>query len=212
MASIETTQSDIALMIDNETLALGPDAYLTQVGLIVVDTRNGDILVGPEGFWLTTVGQESRKIDPDTVRWWLTQDPNVIQSVFAPQHGMPRTTPGELFDRIKDLVQLHPGMTVWASPAMFDLAQLTHLWEGRKPWKYNQERDMMTLYKLLDPQGKLQPAANDMGHNAVEDAKWQAEYLVALLRRLRELEAGASMGPAEWAMQLSRLPSDPVGA
>lgn len=194
MATIETTNSDIALMIDNETLALGPDAFLTQIGLCVANVKTREYLIEPSGFWLTTEGQEGRKIDTDTVRWWLNQDPKVIRSVLAPPDNAKRTTPKQLFGIIKGIVDLYPGMEVYASPAMFDLPQLTLLWEGRKPWKYNQERDMMTLYKKLDPQGALHPPQADgsMGHNAVYDAKWQMEYLFNLLERLKNVGAAAA--------------------
>lgn len=202
METIEKTQDDTALMIDLETLALGPDAYVTQVGLCVADTRTREYLVSGKCFWLTHVGQEQRVIDPDTVRWWMGQDPKVVASVFAPVPGEARSTPQEVFDYIKQMTDATP-MTVWASPAMFDLSMLTHLWGGKKPWKYSQERDMMTLYKLVDPEGKLRPANNGMGHNAMADARWQMDYLFRLLDNLRD---GA--GPAEWAMKLSRIPGD----
>lgn len=189
MATIEAIHSDIAMMIDNETLALGPDAFVTQVGMCVANLKTREYIIGPNGYWLSTVGQDDRVIDPGTVRWWLQQDPAVIRSVLAPPDGMKRVTREEMFRELKTIVDLYPGMTVWGSPAMFDLPMLTHLWEGRKPWKYSAERDMMTLYKELDPEGALHPPQADgsMGHNAVYDAKWQMEYLFNLKEHLRNM-------------------------
>lgn len=194
MASIDAVKSDIAMMIDNETLALGPDAFVTQVGICVANVVTREYIVQPQAYWMTTEGQDARVIDTGTVRWWLNQDPKVIRSVLAPDEGHVRTTPQQLFNVCKNLADSAPGMTVWASPAMFDLSMLTHLWGGRKPWKYNSERDMMTLYKHLDPEGAMRPvdASADMAHNAAADAKWQMEYLFNLLAHLRELTAHPS--------------------
>lgn len=188
MATIEKNPpSDIALMIDIETLSLRPDAFVTQVGYCVANTRTREYLVQPTNYFLGDISQEGRHKDFDTIRWWMKQDPKVQASVFAVDD---RKGPSPLFMHLQRLVETHAA-TVWASPAMFDLAILTSLWEGKKPWKYNAERDMMTLYKLLDPTGALQPPNNSMGHDAAADAAWQMEYLFKLLDRVRALEDAA---------------------
>lgn len=187
MATIDTVQSDIALMLDIETLSLRPDAHVTQIGYCVANTRTREMLVEGRNLWMLSDPQADRHIDTGTVRWWLNQDPKVIATVLAPSQ---RTSPQEAFDILAGIVKANEGITVWGSPAMFDLPILTSLWGGRKPWRYNYERDMMTLYKVLDPQGAMQPPAADghMGHDAATDAKWQMEYLFNLLHYLRALQ------------------------
>lgn len=190
MATVEKQpDGPIAMMIDCETLGLGSDVFVTQVGICIANTETREYLYPPTNFY-PTIGQDHRRIDFNTVRWWVKQDPKVIASVFETPEGHKRCTPKELFDAIKAAVDAHPGITVWGSPAMFDLPLLSHLWEA-KPWKYNFERDMMTLYKLLDPKGELQPPNNGMGHDAAADAHWQMEYLFKLLDRVRQLERDA---------------------
>jgi hypothetical protein len=200
MATVDTVQPDVALMIDIETLSLRPDAFVTQVGLCVANTRTREYLKQPTNYWLSPVWQKGA-IDFDTVKWWMNQDPKVAAGVFnAPKRALnpdieDRVSPRELFHIIEAIVKAHAGITVWGSPAMFDLPVLTSMWSndaqsaGSKPWKYNSERDMMTLYKYLDPEGKLQPPANDKAHDAAADAQWQMEYLFRLMDRLRMLEA-----------------------
>jgi len=182
---VEQVFSDRALMIDNETFALGPNAYLTQVGLCVANLRTREYEIPPTNFWMTQAGQEGRIIDVETVAWWVQQKPEISHGVLMVPEGTERTHPDVLFQRIKEIVDKEEGTTVWASPAMFDLAQLTSLWDGRKPWKYNMERDMMTLYKLIDPQGVLAPPENDSAHNAGADAGWQMECLFNLMHHLK---------------------------
>ena len=88
---------------------------------------------------------------------------------------------------MKIIVDAHPDITVWGSPAMFDLPILTSLWKGEKPWLYNYERDLMTLYKTFDPLGKLKPAENGMAHDALADALWQGKYLLNLNEEISRL-------------------------
>lgn len=187
MATVDTVQSDIAMMIDIETMSLRPDALVTQIGYCVANVKYATYVIQPTSVWLTAVGQESRHVDPDTFRWWMQQDPKVIASVLA---AAERTKPDDVFNIFQSIARENPGMTVWGSPAMFDLPVLTGLWGGKKPWRYNYERDMMTLYKLLDPAGEMQPEANSMGHDAAADAQWQMEYLFRLMQELRRLQAG----------------------
>lgn len=198
MATIEKAPDpDNVMMIDIETLALGPRAFVTQFGVCVANVKTREYLVKPTNYWLSKENQADRLIDFDTVRWWMTQDPKVSAGVFnAPKladgsekNGSKedRVSPKELFFIAEALVKTH-NCTVWGSPAMFDLAILTDLWGTRKPWKYNAERDMMTLYKLIDPQGVLHPPNNVAQHDAAADAGWQMEYLFNLLARTEVLQ------------------------
>lgn len=176
-----------ALMIDIETLSLRPDAFVTQVGYVVADLDTGKQFLPPTNLWLTD--DQTGDKDMDTIRWWMTQEKAVAKTVFD---AKTRTTPDGVFSVFKGLVDHLPGLTVWGSPAMFDLPILTSMWGGRKPWKYNMERDMMTLYKELDPHGLLKPPPNNMAHDAASDAAWQMDYLLALRRKLAAMDAAYS--------------------
>lgn len=190
MATIEQQlASPVALMVDIETLSLRPDAFVTQVGICVTNTETREYLKPPTNYWMSDVWQQDRRIDFSTVRWWMAQDRTVAAGVFnappRPDGREDRVSPRELFHVIETTVKTYEGITVWGSPAMFDLPVLTSLWGGEKPWKYNFERCMMTLYKLIDPTGALQPPENGKGHDAATDAHWQMEYLLNLLEKLR---------------------------
>lgn len=189
MATIETVHSPIAMMIDIETLGLTPHSYVTQIGICIANTKTREYLLQPVNFWMLPedVAQEHRDIDPNTVGFWIKQTvekPHVAMGVFFPPEGTERVPACEVFNHIKRLIDGQEGLTVWASPAMFDLSMLTDLW-GSKPWSYKQERDMMTLYKLLDPNGDWAPPENEAVHDAAADARWQMEYLFNLLDLLR---------------------------
>lgn len=199
MATIEKQpDSGIVLMIDNETLSLRPTAHLTQIGFVVGDYKTRQILVPRTTVWMTD-DQPKADIDLGTVRWWMGQDQKVSKGVFMPPEGSQRVTAKELANVFKEYVAEYPDMTVYASPAMFDLPQLTHLFDGRKPWKYNAERDLMTLYKHIDPFGELQPPQNDTHHDAGSDAEWQFHYLCNVMDKFAKMENvyRAVTGPKE---------------
>lgn len=172
------------LMIDIETLELLPTAYVTQVGFCVFDEETGAFLHNPKNFYIDD--SQPGDVGIDTISWWMHQSDGARKAVF-PQHVI-KISPGEMFDIFEDIVK-DCSPCVWGSPAMFDLPILTHMWGGKKPWVYNMERDMMTLYKLVDPKGILKPAANALAHDAASDADWQARYLINLLQALKTLQA-----------------------
>jgi hypothetical protein len=181
----DTNRSTVALMLDVETLATTPDAHVVQVGWCVGNWATREILVHPQTRWMTD--EPRGRFDPETARWWLTQDPAVIRRVFLTDEDR-RTTVHKLRHELSLAVE-HYGCDVWASPAMFDLPIINSLFMRAglsRAWKYNAERDMMTLYKLVDPEGKLQPPDNEMAHDAGYDALWQLQYLFNLMDSLRQ--------------------------
>lgn len=191
MATEEKVFSSIVLMIDNETLSLRPDACIVQVGYCVANVVTKEFLVRPTDLNLRGDGGF---IDANTVRFWANQPDEARLAVLNPDAEFVR--PHDVYNTFKALVDSYPGLTVWASPAMFDLPQLTTSWGGRKPWKYGAELDMGTLYKLLDPHGALKPAHRGTQHVASADAEWQMHYLFNLMDKLLRSSAGFEYGKA----------------
>lgn len=175
-----------ALMIDIETLSLKPTAMVHQVGYMIANLATGEVYVPPTNVWVHP-DQVGTVIDFDTVRWWMAQDAAVAKKVFSmPDEN--RLSPKHLFSLFQsEVLAFDPD--VYASPAMFDLPVLTNLWGGNKPWEYNRERDMMTLYKWLDPQGLLEPPPIENAHDAASDAKWQMDYLMALYKKVLSIQS-----------------------
>lgn len=183
-----------AIMIDIETLSLKPTALVTQIGYCAADLLSGEYLIEPRNLWMQA--QPGGVIDLDTVRWWMKQSEEARKTVFDVE-GLPEHTPVEAFVALRDAYQLLGGkdedVTVWASPVGFDLPILTNMWDGQKPWPYNQERCLMTLYKMLDPQKLLKPA-NALEHDAASDAKAQMDNLIAIIQANPTLTQGALNG------------------
>lgn len=179
----------IALMIDIEALGLSPDARILQVGWCVGDLTTKQVVSAPSSRLIDVDGQATRTVDFSTLSWWMEQDKAVSAAVFNMRVW--RVTLQDLFEELERVLSLWKDCTVWASPAMYDLPMLTHAWGGKKPWKYNVERDMMTLYKLLDPKGELKPPPNGKAHDAGADAEWQLQYLFRLFDYVQGWAQGA---------------------
>lgn len=179
-----------ALMIDIETLSLTPVALVTQLGMCAANLRSGEYLMQPKNLFVDTYPHGG--VDLDTISWWMRQSDAARQAVY-PENAL-RLLPDALLQIIsgwyEDLGGKEDGVTVWASPAMFDLPILTHMWHGKKPWPYYMERDLMTLYKMLDPEKKLKPT-NPVEHDAASDAKAQMDHLIAIFQANPTILQGA---------------------
>jgi hypothetical protein len=184
-----------ALMIDIETLSLRPTAQVVQVGFCGADLATGEYLIQPVNLYV--LAQPNGYIDMDTVRWWMQQSDAARKAVYALPEDAVAVTACQVFNLLRVAYQQlcvgeeKPSATVWGSPAMYDLPILTNMWADAhmavpgspdtKPWPYFMERDLMTLYKMLDPD-KLHKPANPLEHDAASDAKAQMEHLIAIFR------------------------------
>jgi len=186
-----------ALMIDIETLGLHPTAVVHQIGFCGADLSTGKYEYPPTNLYLKTTAHTG--VDFETVCWWMRQSDAARNAVFPAD--VYRMTVQEAHEVLKDAYEQmggkDAGATVWASPAMFDLPMLTHTFGtvipepgDVKPWPYYMERDLMTLYKMLDPEKLLKPT-NPIEHDAASDAKAQMDHLIAIFQANSTLLQGA---------------------
>jgi hypothetical protein len=163
------------LMLDCETLALTPDAVVTQIGAVFFDLQYPEAAAHGQTWWPDLAEQAGRRIDVNTVMWWMQQSDHARKSLIVAPHK--REKKREILAHLTKLMTVHNVETVWAKPAMFDLPLLTDYF-GAKPWSHRVERDMQTIVRMYDPEGKLAPAGDpDKAHDAAYDALWQCQYL-----------------------------------
>jgi len=187
-----------ALMIDIETLGLNPVSNVHQIGFCAANLRTGNYILLPTNIYVRPAA--GTFTDFDTVCWWMQQSDAARKAVFSPEDAA-LTDVIALFWQLRHIYEIRlggkdAGATVWASPAMFDLPMLTHTFSlalnkrDAKPWPYYVERDLMTLYKMLDPEKKLKPT-NPVEHDAASDAKAQMDHLIALFQANQAILKGA---------------------
>lgn len=164
------------VMIDLETLDTRPSAAIVSIGAVIFDPRTGvcdDGTLYMELDWRDQVEFHDRTKDPDTVAWWKKQ-PAIVRASLNP------VNPIELPDALEILRQFIPAedSKVWANGDDFDIPILDDAYykDGSlKPWKFWNTRDCRTIKDLYQSmRGEFQRPAQDVRHNALEDAKQQA--------------------------------------
>lgn len=166
--------TDVNVMIDLETLGLGPDAMVLSIGAVVFDMEKG---LG-DTFYLEISPETSPgKMDVGTVKFWMEQ---AKEGNMPPMNGI--WFHDEAFYNFYAWLQAVcnyklDDLIIWSNGTDFDIPKCK-----KAPWKYNNVRDCRTVFKLC---GHLVDKTARTGyHNALADAKWQAEYLIQLLKVL----------------------------
>ncbi len=178
----------IDVMIDLETLGTDNDAHILSIGAVVFDRVTGAI---PDEFYASNLTcEQGRKVDIDTVRWWMQQDKDA-KDIFS---GEPVTIGLALLELKRwfaesvcaDDSRIHP--LVWGNGSTFDISILTHACNqaGMEiPWRFWDVRDVRTVVDLAA--GKVDKKSypfNGTKHNALDDARHQVWYLVPMIQAL----------------------------
>lgn len=167
------------VMIDIETLGTGRDAAIVQIGAVSFDLDQGVTAELAADIDLTD--PQLGVIDADTVRFWLNQSNEARSAVLLTQSGRV-----PLKQALRWLANFVGGAGyVWAKPPQFDLRILRDAYARVGldcPWPHYNERDLRTLLTV----GKLMRAPKvrrtGVQHVAVDDARYQAEQALAVLR------------------------------
>jgi len=180
------------IMIDLETMASGAYAAITEIGAVAFDMDGGTILSEfSRHVRLATAVEAWCVIDPDTVKWWMSQEEAARVGWVRGQES------GSHFDiALEDLaawVKSQKADGVWSHGATFDLVVLQHAYErvSRKikpQWHYRDARDTRTLFwlcKPFDPWAEEAPAG-EVKHCALDDARRQARAVVRAVAHLKQ--------------------------
>lgn len=180
-------------MLDIETLATVPGAVILSIAAVEFEIETGK--TGREFFWKIDLKDSMANgfhIDPDTLLWWLEQDPEVLKQNIKPD-GM--TKPLRMV--MEDIVHtfnytLDKDIQVWGNSNRFDLGILIPYIQkvtNTPIWKYSKERDVRTLVSLNpDIKGEVVAKAKEEGqdlHNPIVDCKLQIEYCSKIYKSLK---------------------------
>ena len=167
------------LMLDIETLGCGEYSPIIQVGACYFNRENGEIgkefLISIDLVDAVNYG----KPDGDTIRWWMSQDPNVIKQVINGTSKLKVAL--ENFKVFAEAAEC-----IW-SHSTFDFVIVTNAMKilGLKGLGYRRGRDIRTLVDLAGSQ-KDDVAPNDNAHNALSDCKHQVAYVVKALNKIND--------------------------
>lgn len=162
--------------IDLETLDTQPGAVILSIGAVIF-TQSGGI---SDEFY-TVVNRASCDMlgmttSARTLAWWEKQSPEARAVLSQANEG------GEyITDALASLRKFIPSdARVWSNGANFDLPLLDvayHRIGESVPWKYYNARCHRTIIAMCPTETQLR-SATVCAHNALEDAKWQAQHLI----------------------------------
>lgn len=183
------------VMLDLETLGTKPGSVIVAIGAVKMDMEELDnpvdkpdlahFIVG-EPFYTTISAADCQenglKIDGSTVMWWLGQSEAARARLLD---GTPESLAMAL-QQFSAWVGLTP-LPVWGNGSDFDNVLLRGAYDAlgyQAPWKYHQSRCFRTLKNMAPLE--LAPLPNFHAHDALEDARWQAEYLFNIMTYMRD--------------------------
>lgn len=170
------------LMLDLETLGTAVDAVILSVGAVKFDLESDQI--DDEGFYgsvsIESNLEASRKIDEDTLLWWLKQ-PAAAQQVFHEEKLPLEQVLIDLSDWLGD-----DEWIVWAKGPSFDIAILEHAYRSfglSTPWMHWNTRCVRTYMNLPGAKNVTVPDEG-VKHNALSDAYKQVKIVQEVHKKL----------------------------
>lgn len=189
--------SRLGIMLDLETLDLGPRSVITQVGIIGFPLDDPDTEMRRINEFLLVQPQIAlnRTISFDTILWWMDQEDkaraklkesagNDMEELLAAVRSVHR----KLSDLIRSVGERN--VELWARGPQFDVVNLQTLFVDcglDVPWAYDCVMDVRTLGRLAGVSSSEVDRAGLVPHVAIEDAKFQIRHYVEAIRKLRSL-------------------------
>lgn len=164
------------IMLDLETLSDKPDALVLSIGAVKFD-ENG---VRDEYYQVIDWSDQNLKpfdISFGTVQWWFRQSPEA-RAEFAKKGGVEPLVALQEFAEF-----VGKNAKVWGNGSEFDNIILTHMCRAygmNPPWLFWNNRCYRTIKNLYKD---VKLVRSGQHHNALDDARTQAEHLVAICNK-----------------------------
>lgn len=188
----------IGLMLDNETLDLGPSPAILQVGVIAFPLDDPETEIRRIDQYLPIQPQLAlgRTISFGTIRWWMQQDAKALER-FADNEGndmdeltaLVRSIHSKLDQLIRSVGA--ENVELWARGPQFDVVGLESLFVAcglEAPWRYDTVMDLRTLMRLAGVKSDEVDKSGIVPHVAISDCQFQIRCYAEAMRRLRSLD------------------------
>lgn len=169
-------------MIDIEALGTSPYAVVTAIGLVYFDEDK----ILDERYWAVDMtSQPDRDISPQTVKWWLEQSKEAQDAMLKSAVTAEAACLGiqAFYKR---------GTPCWAKGSTFDHTIIQSLFESlnlKNPIHHREQWCMRGLMKITNTPP---PKREGTHHNALDDAKHQAEWVQRCLAQVKKGNCNAS--------------------
>jgi len=171
------------VMIDLETLGRRAGCAILSIGAVAFDPVSGKL--GPELY--VVVDRESQAnlhTDPDTLAWWEGQSKEA-RAVLTDKAAVPLGDALVKFNQYLSQFNFTK-VKVWGNGADFDNAIMASCYAAaglEVPWSFWNNRCYRTLKGVV---GGPKLTRQGTYHNALDDAKTQAEHAIQLFKLLAE--------------------------
>lgn len=166
------------IMLDLETLGTHSNAVIIAIGAVEFDPDLGVT----DKFYINVDPQscidKGLTVDGSTVTWWLKQSDEARQGVVKNQKPLK-----DALTQFRDWLGKDNNLQLWGNGADFDNAILKNAFTAYRvpePWPFWANRCFRTFKSSFL---KIDLPRSGVHHNAVDDAAWQAEYLIKLVEK-----------------------------
>ena len=171
------------IMVDLETMGTAPGSAIVSIGAVAFDPQAGTL--GEEFYRVISLSSCQRaglSMDPATVVWW-TQQSDAARSQLnnADAEELPSALAW-----FATWFRRQSGQFIWGHGANFDEPLLSWAFRAAHvvpPWKYWDARCTRTLFDIT---GERPDRAKGVHHNALDDAKAQAEAVIRAYGKLKQ--------------------------
>lgn len=163
------------VMIDIETVGTNPGDVIISVGAVRFSEESGVTESFMRSVDIESAEAAGLNIDGATVKWWMSQS-EAAREQFTGGDSL-KSVLQELTDFVEGEGEGTP--VVWANSPAFDCVILEAGYDSvglSVPWRYSECRDYRTLRKHLSGWPDVEQTGTK--HDAVDDAKFQAQTLV----------------------------------
>ena len=188
--STEMQHEDDEVMLDLETLGTSPGCLVLSIGAVFFNRKTG--MLGKEFYCVIYSGNQAKKYgliaSQSTLDWWKKQS-SEARTVITMANRL--STSDKLpiaLNKFAEFMQTSKGgisnVKVWGNGADFDQPILAKCYDVAglvKPWEFWNSRCFRTMKALL-PKPVNITKRTGVYHNALDDAKTQALYLLEALK------------------------------
>lgn len=168
-------------MVDLETLGIERESVILSIGAIQFDLQTGSIgKIFKINIDLDSSLDAGLKISSGTIKWWLTQKPEILNKCFIDAKKIEHA----LHDFFVFTLECNIS-NIWGNSAAFDLGLLKDAYNklGKtNPWNYRDERCYRTIYSLFKTE-EIQKPLN--AHDPIVDCKHQIEQLNKIWSKIK---------------------------
>ena len=193
-------------MLDLETLGVKTDAVFLSLAATQFDINTGHV---GRVFYRTIELESSlrigRKVESETIKWWLKQNPAVLLKMF--ENSAPLSLVLQeftiFFHDISEFVPANNPVRIWGNSATFDVEKLGTAYDAfemERPWNTFYERcyrSYVSEFKHLV--ADIPPRTELEAHDPVKDNEFQIKRLVKVWNTIKDFQYKDSQFAEDYA-------------